>query len=389
MNDYRELDEYVFRNIGEFLPWAWGDPIRTQGEAVRKVRERRHLDGREAKSKGDIYITESLNLHEWNGAKVWIYDYLAQLWGLSQKEAIKRCADMAGGISPRPTSAPQNHPTPLPAPPPVQPRYIDEIFPRWRAQASEANRHAPNIFTRWLISTFGERVTWEVLNLYDVGTTRRGGALFWYVNGAGRAVDAKEMIYKTDGHRDKTAPPRYFHATFRQTEDHPERPFAQGSRDDMPLFGAHLLPDNPLDPCIIVESEKSAIIGAIWGKTQGGKQFVWLASGGKQAITDKALQALRGRAVYLIPDADGVTDWARLAGRLRQNGLNVYCKDLAKLCAVAGVDVESKPKGYDVGDLFADIANAPKPIPEKLAQALAVNPILQALIERFDLTLDN
>lgn len=54
-----------------------------------------------------------------------------------------------------------------------------------------------------------------------------------------------------------------------------------------------------------MESEKTAVICA--GLMP---RFLWLATGGKQAINDRLL-VLRGRKVLAFPDIDGYDEWQR------------------------------------------------------------------------------
>lgn len=81
------------------------------------------------------------------------------------------------------------------------------------------------------------------------------------------------------------------------------------------LFGEHLLSLYPDKVVVLVESEKSAIIGsAIF------PNYVWLATGGKSQMKEDKLRVLSGRTVLLFPDADGYTEWKQRAESM------TYCK---------------------------------------------------------------
>ena len=81
------------------------------------------------------------------------------------------------------------------------------------------------------------------------------------------------------------------------------------------LFGEHLLSLYPDKVVVLVESEKSAIIGsAIF------PNYLWLATGGKSQMKEDKLRVLSGRTVLLFPDADGYTEWKQRAESM------AYCK---------------------------------------------------------------
>ncbi len=61
-------------------------------------------------------------------------------------------------------------------------------------------------------------------------------------------------------------------------------------------FGEHLLKTHPDKVVVLVESEKSAVIGsAIF------PDYVWLATGGKSQMREEKLRVLSGRTVLLFP----------------------------------------------------------------------------------------
>ncbi len=74
------------------------------------------------------------------------------------------------------------------------------------------------------------------------------------------------------------------------------------------LFGEHLLKTHPDKVVVLVESEKSAVIGsAIF------PDYVWLATGGKSQMREEKLRVLSGRTVLLFPDADAYAEWKQRA----------------------------------------------------------------------------
>ena len=65
------------------------------------------------------------------------------------------------------------------------------------------------------------------------------------------------------------------------------------------LFGEHLidLPENKNKSIILVESEKTALVCAL-----NLPEYVWLAYGGINGLTNDKLEVLKGRKIILIPD---------------------------------------------------------------------------------------
>ena len=71
------------------------------------------------------------------------------------------------------------------------------------------------------------------------------------------------------------------------------------------LFGEHLLSKYPEKVVILVEAEKTAIIGS--GMYP---EYVWVAVGGKGFLKEEKLRILEGRTVFLIPDIDAHQQWS-------------------------------------------------------------------------------
>ena len=74
---------------------------------------------------------------------------------------------------------------------------------------------------------------------------------------------------------------------------------------DQCLFGAHLLDKKSRRLVILVEAEKTAVIGAGYLP-----QYTWVATGGKTQLGEK-LNVLQGFKVMALPDADGYDYWKK------------------------------------------------------------------------------
>lgn len=134
---------------------------------------------------------------------------------------------------------------------------------------------------RWMCTLFPEDRVREVWKMYNVTTDSKGLACFWYADSQGRVAYDKRVLFKEDGHRDKS-----FGGTreYRTADGFTARPY----------FGAHLVNDECVN---VVESEKSALLGAL---AYGG---TWLATGGKGNLKDVA-------NAKLYPDRDAYEEWS-------------------------------------------------------------------------------
>lgn len=172
--------------------------------------------------------------------------------------------------------------------------------------ASHLNGSLGNSFVKWLCAIADKKAVKETCELYRIGS-KNDDVVFWYINQNDEIVDGKVMRYKEDGHRNKEKPPYFLHGYVCK----------EGERDILPFFGEHLLSMQELKdkPVGIVESEKTAIICNIFEPF-----YVWLATGGKTNGTTnmrEKMRPLRGRKVFVFPDADAVQMWGEIVSSLR------------------------------------------------------------------------
>ena len=136
---------------------------------------------------------------------------------------------------------------------------------------------------------------------------------------------------------------------------------------------------------VLVESEKSAVIGsAIF------PGYVWLATGGKSQMKEEKLRALTGRTVLLFPDADGYAEWKQRAG-------NMTCfKAIVSDIIEKNATPKQKADHIDIADWIIFQIQEGKLIctanhlveAERILQRMIEkNPVLQKLIDDFDLVL--
>ncbi|AOW20591.1 DUF6371 domain-containing protein [Urechidicola croceus] len=135
----------------------------------------------------------------------------------------------------------------------------------------------------YIRKTYGNTKAELVKNMYNLGTSKDGGTIFWNINKDSKVQKAKISYYKKDGKRTN-----YFKVPYKNEVGY----FSC-------LFGEHLIniPKNKNKSIILVESEKTAIVSALHLP-----EFVWLAYGGINGLTNDKLKPLIGLKVILVPD---------------------------------------------------------------------------------------
>lgn len=157
-------------------------------------------------------------------------------------------------------------------------------------------------FVKFLDTILDPLIVEGLVFLYKLGGTKDGAIIYYQIDREGRIRAGKIMPYNaTTGKRVKENTPykvNWLHYILIKKKHLPE---------DWTLsqcvFGEHLLDMYPDQPVILVESEKSAIIGAGFFP-----EYIWLATGGKTQLGDK-LNVLKGRKVIAFPDIDAMTEW--------------------------------------------------------------------------------
>lgn len=222
-----------------------------------------------------------------------------------------------------------------------------------------------------------------IMDAYFVGHSRDGRSIFWQIDEIGRARTAKLMRYQPDGHRDKS---RYsitwMHSLFER-----EGLFDPDKAEIHPtLFGMHLLDVSLRATVNIVESEKSALIAAIYfGEF---KNDIWMATGGKTRMTyDYFLPIIaRKRKVNLYPDIDAIEVWKKLAQELDYDKVKLQDRFMLN-----NWNTEKDGPKADIADiivrlLYEQRANKTQSVDDVLDVMKASNPHLADLINRLHLT---
>ena len=213
-----------------------------------------------------------------------------------------------------------------------RPSHIDtDVF------KASLKRYESNRFVSFLHGLFDGDVTRQLITEYYIGTSSHwdGSTVFWQVDRYGHIHGGKIMLYDADTGKRVKQP--FNHITW----VHSALKLDKYNLEQC-LFGEHLLNKQPEATAIIVESEKTAIVGS--GFDDGAS--VWLACGGCQNLSKKVCQALTGRNVLLMPDNGKYEDW-----RERGRELLGVCKSV-KICDI--MERKAASKGDDICDLLVE-----------------------------------
>lgn len=196
---------------------------------------------------------------------------------------------------------------------------------------------------------------------YRLGMSRDGGVIFWQIDHMGTIYDGKVMYYHSNCHRDHHHNPTWVSAELKRFY---QPPF------DIPtqhcLFGTHLLRNEDENsklktenskPISVVEAEKTAVI-----MSEHCPQYLWMASGGLEALLPELLFPLRGHRIILFPDTDetctAYSKWYHVARKASWLlGQRVTISPLLEQRATPG----QKRRKIDLVDFFFDPTDAPNP----------------------------
>ena len=275
-------------------------------------------------------------------------------------------------------------PPPRPTPPPLPTLYIPMSIVKARTSL-ENNTLAEWIRTGIKWDTVQRKRVDEVLTAYMVGSSVYGHTIFWQIDQEGKVRTGKMMRYKTDGHRNKTAPWNfdYIHAALFRDQRHPEYDDTKMEVRQC-LFGLHLInrykyKDVEQTVCI-VESEKTALLMAI-AYGNNAKQ-VWMACGGLGSLNATRLAPLIAdhRNIILYPDRDGIEAWRQKAEQLHYDRVTIDTTPVTQWWRP-----EDGEKA-DIADVVIRILKERQPI-KTIADVKEAMPKAASLIEKMDLTI--
>lgn len=140
-----------------------------------------------------------------------------------------------------------------------------------------------NNLLQYLRRTYGNLKTEDAKETYALGTSNEGGIIFWSINSNLKVQKAKIAYYDTNGKRTNK-----FKVPYKNEDGYFNC-----------LFGEHLVYDKikTKKTIVLTESEKTAIIGYILFP-----QYVWVAYGGINGLTENKVSPLIGHNVLIVPD---------------------------------------------------------------------------------------
>jgi len=140
-----------------------------------------------------------------------------------------------------------------------------------------------NNLLQYLRKTYGDTKTEDAKETYALGTNNDAGIIFWSINSNLKVQKAKIAYYDTNGKRTNK-----FKVPYKNEDGYFNC-----------LFGEHLIYDKikTKKTVVLTESEKTAIIGYILFP-----QYVWVAYGGINGLTENKVSSLIGHNVLIIPD---------------------------------------------------------------------------------------
>lgn len=176
-------------------------------------------------------------------------------------------------------------------------------------------RQPQNNLLTYLKNKYSSYDTEEVFKQYILGNTYDGGVVFWQINKKLKVQKGKVAYYDTNGRRTNK---------FNQ-------PYTNEKGYFSCLFGEHLIVNNPdlksKQKLILVESEKTAIVGAIVLK-----KYTWLSYCGRNGLTRSKYESLKGHDVIIIPDFSkkDIEIMSKKCLELKEIGVNACVLDITR-----------------------------------------------------------
>lgn len=178
----------------------------------------------------------------------------------------------------------------------------------------------------------------EIFDEYKVGAMNdKFTAIFWQIDSQQKIRNGKTIPYKDDLHRDKTKGANWIHSIMK----------LQDYKFKQCPFGEHLSSVySDAQMVFMVESEKTALICNLIYRNNSN--FIWMASGGIQNLSDGSLKDLKGKFIKLFADKDAEDAWKTKCDMLVNKGYN--CK-LVNWREMFPVDAEIGAKD-DIADMI-------------------------------------
>lgn len=214
--------------------------------------------------------------------------------------------------------------------------------------------HKESFFYRFLLTlpVETERIE-ETCRRYDIGSSRRGGVIFWQKDTENKIRSGKIMYYDPlSGKRLKTCSPEWVHKKVATPK---------GWQLRQCLFGLHLLKTEKTRRLAIVESEKTAVLLSLFCPER-----LWTACGGKMNLKAELLKEIDRNEIELYPDLDAVSYWqSLLPGLQKDSGRRLSIVPWWSIARERGLNVRKLAPNADAADLLLLSLKASPPSAEE------------------------
>ncbi|WCC43299.1 DUF6371 domain-containing protein [Tenacibaculum finnmarkense] len=192
---------------------------------------------------------------------------------------------------------------------------------------------APNFFLDYLSTLWFEEDVIKLAKKYNIGTSNKwnGATTFWQQDINGKIRSGKTMLY--DPETGKRVKKPYNHIGWEHSK-------IDNFNLEQCYFGEHLLNEDKNKPIAICESEKTAIICSIYLP-----EFIRLACGSLNNLSEAKTKVLKGRNVVLFPDAGCYDNW--------NNKIPKLVKDVTFITSTLlrnKATEKEKEQGFDIAD---------------------------------------
>jgi len=208
-------------------------------------------------------------------------------------------------------------------------KFIDENI-----AINSISKTPENNLLKYLRKTYGNDKTDKAKEEYLIGTHIDGATMFWQINKHLKVQKCQLAYYNDNGRRSNR-----FNSIYENKDGFYTC-----------LYGEHLIIDKlkGKQKIILVESEKTAIIGSILIP-----RFTWLSYSGINGLTNNRIKALRGHRVLIIPDMhkEAIDIIKNKIPFLKQNDIKVNIWDLTTGKTKTQLENQGLFKG-DIEDIF-------------------------------------
>ncbi|HEY6142518.1 MAG TPA: DUF6371 domain-containing protein [Flavobacterium sp.] len=243
---------------------------------------------------------------------------------------------------------------------------IDNLFFKQSLQDYEKNN-----FVQFLINRFGLEVATKAVERFYIGTSDYwdGATIFYQIDINGNVRAGKIMMFNSENCKRLKDKNFWVHSLLKI------------EIGEQCFFGEHQLKDKS-KIVIIVESEKTAILGSIFFS-----QFIWLASCGGDGLNPRKCGVLKGRDVVLFPDISKpkmgkLTFFEKWTIKAKEFGFRV--SDLLERKATE----EQRLEGLDIADYLLnyeikDFETTPRVLSPKKRKPILENEFSEGSLEVF------